>query len=288
MDVMRKGKNMANELAGKVAIITGGARGIGRASVELFVEEGAKVVIADIQEGEGAALAEELGSTARFKRTDVARHEEVQALVDYAVTEFGGLHIMFNNAGIGEGTQAPFLECDFSTFHRVVDVNLLGVIWGSQIAARHMARNGGGSIINTSSIAGTQPNAGVFTYGAAKAGVNNFTQSIAIALGQHMIRCNVICPGNIPTSIGLYNEPGASPEQLERLAAGIKAVRMNHQPLKRQGTAIDIAQAAVFLGSDRSAQITGLIMPVDAGATAGNVSNMGAEIAAARTAALES
>jgi NAD(P)-dependent dehydrogenase (short-subunit alcohol dehydrogenase family) len=273
-------------LQARVAIITGGARGIGRASAELFVEEGAKVVVADVQEKEGEALAKQLGSAARFKLTDVSKREEVQALVNYAVAEFDGLHIMFNNAGIGEGSQAPFLECDFSTFHRVVDVNLLGVFWGSQLAARHMARNGGGSIINTSSIAGTQPAPGVFTYGAVKAGVNNFTQSIAIALGPHMIRCNVICPGNIPTSIGLYNAPGASPEQLEKLANGIKAVRMDHQPLKRQGAAIDIAQAAVFLGSDRSAQITGLIMPVDAGATAGNVSNMGVKLAAARAAVL--
>jgi NAD(P)-dependent dehydrogenase (short-subunit alcohol dehydrogenase family) len=279
---------MANELAGKVAIITGGARGIGRASVELFIEEGAKVVIADVVDDEGEALAKELGSAARFKRTDVSKKEEVQALVDFAVSEFGGLHIMFNNAGIGDGGTEPFLEWDFSSFHRVIDVNLLGVIWGSQLAARHMAKNGGGSIINTSSIAGTQPNAGVYTYGAAKAGLNNFTQSIAIALGPHLIRCNVICPANIQTSIGLYDAPGATPEQLEKLAAGIKAVRMKYQPLKRQSTGIDIAQAAVFLGSDRSAQITGLIMPVDAGATAGNVSSMGAEMAAARAAALGS
>ena len=288
MDGMRKGKDMANELAGKVAIITGGARGIGRASVELFVEEGAKVVIADLQDDEGAALAAQLGSAARFKRTDVADKEDVQALVDYAMGEFGGLHIMFNNAGIGDGGATPFLEWDFSTFHRVIDVNLLGVIWGSQIAARHMAKNGGGSIINTSSIAGTNPGPGGFTYGAVKAGVNNFTQSIAIALGPNLIRCNVICPGNIPTSIGLYNAPGATPEQLAQLEINIKAVRMAHQPLKRQGAGIDIAQAAVFLGSDRSAQITGLIMPVDAGATAGNVSSMGAEMAAARAAALGS
>jgi NAD(P)-dependent dehydrogenase (short-subunit alcohol dehydrogenase family) len=278
---------MANELAGKVAIVTGGARGIGRASVELFVEEGAKVVIADLHDDEGEALAKELGSAVRYKRTDISKRDEVQALVDFAVAQFGGLHIMFNNAGIGD-TRLPFLEEEFADFQRVIDVNLRGVMLGSQIAARQMVKQGGGgSIINTSSIAATDPVPHGFVYGATKAAVNNFTRSIAIALGPQLIRCNAILPGNIPTSIGLYNAPGATPEQIKQLEINVKAVRMAHQPLKRQGAGRDIAQAALFLGSDRSAYITGQIIAADAGATAGNVSNIGAELAAARTAALE-
>ncbi len=278
---------MANELAGKVAIITGGARGIGRATVELFVEEGAKVVIADMHADEGEALAKELGSAASFKKTDVSKQDEVQALIDHAVARFGGVHIMFNNAGISDGRE-PFLDYDFSAFQRVIDVNLLGVMLGAQAAARQMVKQGsGGSIINTSSIAGTDPVPSGFAYGATKAAVNNFTRSIAIALGPQLIRCNAILPGNIPTSIGLYNAPGATPEQLRQLEINIKAVRMSHQPLKRQGSGRDIAQAALFLGSDRSAYITGQIIAADAGATAGNVSNIGAELVAARKAALE-
>jgi NAD(P)-dependent dehydrogenase (short-subunit alcohol dehydrogenase family) len=278
---------MANELAGKVAIVTGGARGIGRASVELFVEEGAKVVIADLHDDEGEALAKELGSAARYKRTDVSKKDQVQALVDHAVAEFGGLHIMFNNAGIGD-SRGSILDYDFEAFQRVIDVNLLGVMLGAQAAARQMVKQGGGgSIINTSSIAGTDPVPSGFAYGATKAGVNNFTRSIAIGLGPHLIRCNAILPGNIPTSIGLYNAPGATPEQLKQLEINVKAVRMAHQPLKRQGVGRDIAQAALFLGSDRSAYITGQIIAADAGATAGNVSNIGAELVAAREEALK-
>jgi NAD(P)-dependent dehydrogenase (short-subunit alcohol dehydrogenase family) len=278
---------MANELAGKVAIVTGGARGIGRATVELFVEEGAKVVIADMHADEGEALASELGSAASFRKTDVSKQDQVQALVDHAVATYGGLHIMFNNAGIGDD-RGSILDYDFTAFQRVIDVNLLGVMLGAQAAARQMVKqSGGGSIINTSSIAGTDPVPHGFTYGATKAAVNNFTRSIAIGLGPNLIRCNAILPGNIPTSIGLYNAPGATPEQLKQLEINVKAVRMAHQPLKRQGAGRDIAQLALFLGSDRSAYITGQIIAADAGATAGNVSNIGGELAAARAAALE-
>ncbi len=261
---------MANELAGKVAIITGGAAGIGEATVRLFIEEGAKVVLADVQDARGQALADELGPNCRYRHCDVSKRDEVQALVDYAVAEFGGLHIMNNNAGITDKSPPRFLDDDFSGFQRVIEVNLLGVILGSQIAARHMARNGGGSIINTASIAATLPSYGVLSYRAAKAGVCNFTQSIAIDLGEYLIRCNVICPGNIPSEIGVYNAPGQSEEVAEKIRSAIKDVRMDRQPLKSQGEGKDIAHAAVFLGSDRSRQITGLIMPVDAGASAGD------------------
>jgi len=278
---------MANELAGKVAIVTGGARGIGKATVELFVEEGAKVVIADLHDDEGEALAKALGGNARYQRTDVSKADQVAALVDRAVSEFGGLHVMFNNAGIGDGP-GGVLDYDFSLFQKVVEVNLLGVMLGTQAAARAMVKQGeGGSIINTSSIAGTDPIPGGFAYGATKAGVNNFTRSAAIGLGADLIRCNAILPGNIPTSIGLYNAPGATPEQLAALERNIKAVRMSHQPLKRQGAGRDIAQLALFLGSDRSAYVTGQIIAADAGATAGNVSKIRDELAQARTDALK-
>jgi len=153
---------MPGELAGKVAIVTGGASGIGRATVELFVKESANVVIADVNADGGEEVAGALGDAVTSKRTDVSSADDVRALVDLAVERFGGLHVMVNNAGIG-GSQRRFLNDDFRDFDRVMAVNLLGVMLGTQHAARHMSTHGGGSIINTTSIAGINPGAGYLT-----------------------------------------------------------------------------------------------------------------------------
>src|SRR5262250_615144 len=158
---------MGQELSGKVAIVTGGASGIGRATVELFVEEGAKVVIADVDAARGEEVAAKLGAAAAFKRTDVANADEIQELVDFAVSRFGGLHVMFNNAGISGSMSRRFLDDELNDFERVMAVKLFGVMVGSQRAARHMVRHGGGSIINTSSIAGINAGGGVMTYRAS-------------------------------------------------------------------------------------------------------------------------
>jgi NAD(P)-dependent dehydrogenase (short-subunit alcohol dehydrogenase family) len=284
---LRTGRfGVTQELAGKVAIITGGAKGIGRGMVELFVQEGAKVVVADVDDGAGEALAASLGPAARFKRCDVASREEVQALVDFAVSEFGALHVMCNNAGISDNAYGPLLDQDFAPFERVLKVDLLGVMLGTQIAARHMAGHGGGSIINTSSIGGVRPGHGVTIYRAAKSGVITFSQCAAIELGEHLVRVNTICPGNIPTEIGTYAapEPGMTQAEADRMRAAILAVRMSRQPLKRQGRPEDIAQAAVFLASDRSQQITGQTLSIDAGATAGDAVSLIQEMAAVRAA----
>src|SRR5262249_52836007 len=144
---------MGQELSDRVAIVTGGAGGIGRATAELFVQEGARVVIADVDTARGEAVAADLGEAAAFKRTDVAIADEVQALIDFAVSRFGGLHVMFNNAGIG-GSFKRFLDDDLSDFDPLIAVNLRAVMVGSQRAARHMAGHGGGVIINTTSIGG--------------------------------------------------------------------------------------------------------------------------------------
>jgi NAD(P)-dependent dehydrogenase (short-subunit alcohol dehydrogenase family) len=176
---------MTQLLPGGVAIITGGASGIGRATVELFVEHGAKVVIADVNAEQGRALAGTLGASTVFKQTDVADATQVQALVDFTVAHFGGLQVMFNNAGISGAVHNRFLEDDLADFQRVIAVNLFGVMIGSQCAARYMAGHGGGSIINTSSIAALKPGLPLLSYRAAKAAVIHTTKSIATDLGEY-------------------------------------------------------------------------------------------------------
>jgi len=246
---------MASELTGKVAIVTGGASGLGRAMVQRFVEEGAQVVIADVNREGGDAFARELGDAAVFRQTDVSDADQVQAVVDLAVERFGGLHIMCNNAGIG-GSFKRFLDDDFADFDRVMAVNIFGVMIGSQRAARHMAKNGGGAIVNTTSIGGMNAGAGVMAYRATKAAVIHFTRSIAVELAGQNIRVNCVAPAHIPTAINAAMDQSLI----------VRAM----QPLQRVGSPRDVAEAVLFLASDRAAQITGIVMPVDGGTTAGS------------------
>ncbi len=264
---------MAAELSGKVAIVTGGATGLGRATVELFLKEGAQVVIADVNDTRSEELAKSLGKAALFKQADVANAEQVQALVDFAVARFGGLHIVVNNAGIGGATHQRFLDDDLQDFQRVIGVNLLGVMLGTQRAARHMARNGGGSIINISSIAAIKAGFGVVTYRAAKAAVTHFTKCVAIDLAEYGVRVNCIAPGHIRTEMTTYATPGMTPEVIERVKKALGPVTDSSRPLKRQGKPDDVAQAALYLAGDRAAQVTGVVLPVDGGVTAGDAVN---------------
>ena len=274
---------MAGELAGKVAIVTGGARGLGQGMVELFVEEGAKVVIADVREDEGQALVSSLGDAVRFKRTDVSQRSEMQALVDYAVSEFGGLHAMVNNAGLTDNAMSGLLDADFARFEEIMAVNIMGTMLGTQIAARHMAGQGGGSVINISSISGIHAGFGFFSYRASKAAVVNFTKTAAVELGTNLVRVNCICPGNIPTEMGSYSAtPGMEDDKAIRIKEAIKEARMGWQPLKRQGSPRDIADGALYFASDRSAQVTGQVLAIDGGATAGDPKSQIADILAAR------
>jgi NAD(P)-dependent dehydrogenase (short-subunit alcohol dehydrogenase family) len=275
---------MANEMAGKVTVITGAARGLGAAIAELFIAEGGKVVIADLRDAEGEALAARLGPAARFRRCDVSEPADMAALVDFAVSEFGGLHAMVNNAGLTDSTFGPLLEADFGAFERIMAVNVKGTMLGTQLAARHMASHGGGAVINISSISGVRPGFGFFSYRASKAAVINFSQSAASELGAHLIRVNCICPGNIPTEMGTYaHTPGMSEAKAARIGEAIRGARMDWQPLKRQGSPRDIAEAVLFLASDRSAQVTGQVLSVDGGSAATDSRSQIADIMAART-----
>lgn len=264
---------MELELQGKVAIVTGAAAGIGRRTAELFCEVGARVVLADVDEENGEAAAQAIGSSAVFRRTDVSKAEDVQALVDFAVERFGGLNVMVNNAAIMGSTAERFLDDDYSDFQQVMGVNLLGVMLGSQFAARHMAANGGGSIINLSSVAGMVAGFAYHKYRSSKAGIIHFSKSIAIDLAEHMVRVNCIVPGSVKTGIASYNEPGMDQETADRLQAALAPVRTRNRPLPRQAMPEDVAQAALYLASDRAAQVTGISFPVDGGITAGDPVN---------------
>lgn len=273
---------MSHELDGKVAIVTGGANGIGAASAEAIVEAGGRVVIADLDQERGQALAERLGSAALFQRTDVAERDQIQALVDLAIGRFGALDIMFNNAGITGAFHNRFLDDPLTDVDRVIRVNLASVMWGTQFAARHMATRGSGSIINTSSIAALDPGYAITAYRASKAGIINFTKSVAVDLGEYGIRVNSIAPGGIPTTMNSLVEPGLSPEQFARLQGELQPVRLLKQVLKKPGKPADIANMVVFLGSDRASHITGQVIAVDGGVTAGSTINQNALLTEAR------
>jgi NAD(P)-dependent dehydrogenase (short-subunit alcohol dehydrogenase family) len=243
---------MGNELEGKVAIVTGGARGIGRAITEVFLEEGARVLIADIDEAAAVEAVAQLGDGVASVPTDVSDADSVQAAVDQAQERFGGLDVMVNNAGIS-GSYRRLMQDDLRDFDRVIAVDLYGVMVGTQRAARAMGE--GGSIVNITSIAGISPGIGFSSYRAAKAGVIHFSRSAAIEVAELGVRVNVIAPGNISTEI---NSSFDTPSIVRRI-----------QPLQRLGGTRDVANAAVYLASERSAQVTGTVIPVDGGTTAG-------------------
>jgi NAD(P)-dependent dehydrogenase (short-subunit alcohol dehydrogenase family) len=262
---------MTDELAGKVAIVTGGASGIGRGIVERFLNEGAKVVIADVQRELGEKLGADSGSNALFHYTDVGDQAQVGQLVATTVEKFGGLHVMVNNAGISSPLRKGLFDEDLEEFDRVMRVNVLGVMAGTRDAARHMADHGGGSIINISSIGGVQPGGGVTSYRASKAAVIHFTKCAAIELAHYEVRVNCIAPGNIPTLLLQTAATDEDRERLERFEARIRQQMRDDRPLKREGTPNDVAEAVLYFATERSRYVTGTVLPVDGGTVAGKV-----------------
>jgi NAD(P)-dependent dehydrogenase (short-subunit alcohol dehydrogenase family) len=261
---------MSHELDGRVAIVTGGASGMGLATVRRFLEEGARVVIADIQDDAGTALAAKLGANVAYRHADVSKAADMESLIAFTAERFGALDVMFNNAGIpGSMQRTDLLSESYEEFQKIMAVDVLGVMLGTKFAGRHMKAHGGGSIISTASTAGFYAGHGVPIYRAAKAAVINFTMNAAVTLGQYNIRANVISPGPIETPIFM---PGVelAPEKAKALSKSIMDVMLEMQPLKRYGQAGDVANAAVFLASDRSAQITGQNIAVSGGVGIGD------------------
>lgn len=276
---------MAQELDGKVAVITGGASGIGRASVELFVAESARVVIVDVDAERGEDLARELGNAAVFLKGDVSSEADSQAMVQLALSRFGRLDVMFNNAGISCKAVPNLLDDEFEDFDRVMAINVKGPMLGTRNAARAM-KESGGSIINNASIAGTIAGHGMLTYRASKAALVHFSKSAAVGLGQYGIRVNCIVPGHVRTPLSSFQEAGVADATARQIAEGVDAAYLRNQLLKSRGEPRDVAEAALYLAGDRSRYVTGIVVPVDAGVTAGDPVNHLQEIIDVRAAAL--
>jgi NAD(P)-dependent dehydrogenase (short-subunit alcohol dehydrogenase family) len=251
-------------LAGRVAAITGGALGIGQATALRFAEEGASVVLGDVQVDAAEGVAKEIvqrGGRAVAVGVDVGDAAQVQAYVDRAVAEFGRLDVMFANAGIAHS--APFLEHPEAQWHRVLRVNLTGVFLCGQIAARQMVRQGGGRIIVTASINGFRGVENLVGYNVAKAGVIELTKTMAVELAPHNVQVNAIAPAQIDTRLTRGFSDDAKARRLARI------------PMGRFGEADEVAKAAVFLASDDASFVTGHTLAVDGGYLAGGLWSRG-------------
>jgi len=256
-------------LAGKVALITGGASGIGEETGRLFVAEGAAVTIADIQDDRGQQLAKELGSRASYVHADVSRESDVRAAVEATVRTFGRLDCVFNNAGYA-GVHGRIEEISVAGFDETVGVLLRGVFLGMKHAAPIMKRQGGGSIISTASVAGLRAGMGPHIYCAAKAAVIHLTRSVAMELGESGIRVNCICPGGIATPI-FGKALGISADHADETIPLMKGVLETLQPIQRAGLPEDIARAALWLASDESSFVNGHALVVDGGLIGGRL-----------------
>jgi 3-oxoacyl-[acyl-carrier protein] reductase len=242
-----------SKLAGKVAVVTGSGRGIGAAIATRFAQEGAKVVVTDIDGDNADAVAERIksaGGEAIAVRTDVSQKDQVDALIAATLDAFGGLHVMLNNAGKVRDAVKHVLEADVEFFDAVIAANLRGHYLCSVAAAHHMARHGGGVIITTSSGGATRSHRGMTAYDASKGGIEALTRALALDLAPYNIRVD----GHEP---GLIAPDDAPPAALERTAATV--------PLQRAGRSEDVAGPAVFLASDDAAYVTGSFVTVDGG-----------------------
>ena len=250
-------------LKDKVAINTGAASGIGRATAVLFASEGARLVLADVDEKglkETADLISKDGAKVVVKKTDVANEDEVKALIDFALDTFSQVDIVCNNAGI-TGDISGLEQQDESIWHQVYSVNVLGAVFAVKHIAQHMQERKCGAIVNTSSVAGIRAGAGGNAYSASKAALINFTQTAACDLGGYNIRVNAVCPGLIET--------GMTKPIFDYARESGKEHKLGSRcELKRYGNPQEIAYAILFLASDESSYVTGQALAVDGGNTA--------------------
>ncbi len=256
---------MTDRLAGKVALITGAGSGMGRAAAELFAREGARVVVSDLLIDAGNATVDAVhaaGGEATFVRADVSQWNDCVAMVRSAVDTYGGLHVLYNNAGIFPADDGGVLDTPESTWERVMDVNLKGVWLGCKAAIPVLRDAGGGSIVNVASFVALMGAATAqIAYTASKGGVLAMTRELAVEYARQGIRANALCPGPIETP--LLQELLADPQR--------RARRMVHIPMGRLGRAEELAKAALFLASDDSSFMTGAALVVDGGITAAYV-----------------
>jgi NAD(P)-dependent dehydrogenase (short-subunit alcohol dehydrogenase family) len=269
------------ELEGQVAVITGGASGIGEGTVRKFVAEGARVLIADLSDDRGGSLAEELGSSTTYLHTNVASEDDVARAMAASVERWGRLDVVFNNAGFG-GVGGPIEDLDMDAYTTTMDVLLKGVFLGSKHAVRQMKAQGtGGCVINTASVAGLQAGFGPVVYSAAKAAVAHMSRCLAVELAPFKIRVNAICPGVIVTNI-FTNSLGIPEAMQEAMLPKIDSALATWAPLGRSGIPDDIANTAAWLASADASYVTGQAIAVDGGLTAGRqIAELGERLATA-------
>ena len=258
---------MSKRLEGKVAVITGAASGIGAATAKIYVEQGARIVLGDIQDEAGEALAKALGgsSTAIFRHCNVTNEDHVQGLVDAALSEFGQIDVMFNCAGI-VGAVGPMSTTPADEWKLTIDIMVNGVFYGMKHASRHMKEAGSGSIISMSSTAGVMGGLGPHAYTAAKHAVVGMTKNLAAEVGGFGVRVNCIAPAGMATPMVAEVITGNHQNLEDTIAALAEG-----SPLKDgAGLAEDVANAALWLASDESGYTSGLTLTVDAGATTGS------------------
>ena len=244
-------------LDGRVAIVTGAASGFGAEISRHYVAQGAKVVVADMNEQGARAVAAELGDSAIAVKCDVSKSAEVDKLVAAAIAQFGKVDIVVNNAGYTHKNR-PLLEVDEATFDRMFDVNVKSIFLMTHSVVPEMRKNGHGVIINIGSVSGIRPRPGLVWYSASKAAANLMSKAMAVELGPDNIRVNAICPVMSPT--GMIADFMGMPDTPENRSKFIGNI-----PLGRLATPTDIAKAAVYLASEQSDFITGIELPVDCG-----------------------
>jgi len=254
-------------LDGKVAVITGAADGIGEASARLFVQEGARVVVTDIDDERGQAVARELGQKATYFHTDVTREADIKAAIDLAVGRFGRLDCMYNNAG-GAGMFAPIQDIPVEAFDKTIALLLRAAFIGIKYAAPVMKAQGSGSIINTGSVAGFRTGDSDHSYAVAKAGIIHLTRMAAMELGEVNIRVNCISPGFVVTG-AFQKAAGMTREAYAQRIPRVKEHFATFQPIRRAGMPEDIAKAALWLASDDSSFVNGANVVVDGGLSNG-------------------